>query len=212
MNRNMLKKKIETPEERVERLSSLPEIKVLLEIAKKSCIETYEHSFSVALMVAKMLPLLSDYTYEEQEEIIKGALLHDVGKIFLPFNLTQVPRSITNQEYDIVKIHTAISYEIVTPIFSQIVQNICLYHHERPNGSGYTKSKNLSNIPTEALVVQVADIFDALTSERVYKKKYTPQSAIEEMRKEARRFAIDDGYLKALETVIAEYIQEENQK
>lgn len=193
----------ESPEEQVFRISELPEVKVLLELEKLVCLETYEHSVSVAITTAKMISL-SDREQEEKDEIVKGALLHDVGKVFLPFNLTQIPRTLTNEEYDIVKTHTALSYEITKPVFSKIVQNICLYHHERPNGTGYLSKANLANIPEEALLVQVADIYDALTRERAYKHKYAPELAIKEMYQEAKGLFLDDGFLSVLEKSVLE--------
>lgn len=191
-------KRKETTSERVYRISNLPEVKILLELEKLVCLETYEHSYSVAGLTANIIERLP-YTNEEKDEIIKGALLHDIGKVFLPFNLTQLPRALSKEEYDIVKTHTALSYEIVKPVFSKTVQNICLYHHERPNGTGYMNNKPLSGIPNEALIVQVADIFDALTRERSYKQKFEPEAAIQEMKKEVMKFGIDDGYFKILE-------------
>lgn len=180
-----------------------PEVKVLMELMKISNTEAYNHSVSVASIVMEMLAY-SDYSEEEKVEILTGALLHDIGKIFIPFNLTQLPSSLSSHEYDIVKIHSSLSYEIVHTVFSEMVQNICLYHHERPDGSGYMSKMKLAEIPPEALFVQIADIFDALISKRAYKKGYKIDEAIEQMRSEADRLKIDDHYLNLLERVLEE--------
>ena len=194
----------ESSEAIVCRIADLPEVKVLLELEKLVCLETYEHSVSVAITTAKMLTAIRQWDVHEKEEIVKGALLHDIGKVFPPFNLTQIPRTLTGEEYDIIKTHTALSYEITKPVFSKIVQNICLYHHERPNGTGYLSKANLANIPEEALIVQVADIYDALTRERAYKHKYAPEFAIKEMYQEAKGLFLDDGFLSVLEKSVLE--------
>lgn len=175
-----------------------PEVKVLLEMERLSNTEAYRHSISVAGIVCDMLPLTS-YTQEEKEQIVTGALLHDIGKVFVPFNLTQLPQSLSAEEYNIIKVHASVSYEIVRAAFSEMVQNICLYHHERPDGSGYMANAVLCNIPQEALLVQVADVYDALTTERSYKKGYDSQKAMEIMHEEARIFHLDDQYVKLLE-------------
>ena len=120
----------------------------------------------------------------------------------MPLNLTQCPKALNAQEYDIVKVHATISYEIVKPVFSEIVQNICLSHHERPNGSGYMSKISLSQIPEEALLVQVADVFDALTSNRSYKKSYSKNEALDILKKEASELRLDDTYVTLLEKVI----------
>lgn len=185
-------------------ICEIPEINILLNLMMLSNTEVYEHSLSVAEYTEKILKHDSSFTEEEKDEIIKGALLHDVGKLFVPFNLSQAPRRLSEQEFNIIKIHTSLSYEIVQNCFSDIVKNICLYHHERPNGQGYPGQKKLVNIPREALLVQVIDIFDAMLKTRAYKASYTPELAIEEMKKEAYHFKLDDQYLKLLELIIKE--------
>lgn len=183
-------------------IGEIPEVKVLLEMMALANSEAYYHSLSVAMYTNLMLRECDTYTEERKVEIIKGALLHDIGKIFVPLNLTQCPKALNAQEYDIVKVHATISYEIVKPVFSEIVQNVCLYHHERPNGSGYMSKISLSQIPEEALLVQVADVFDALTSNRSYKKSYSKNEALDILKKEASELRLDDTYVTLLEKVI----------
>lgn len=185
----------------VEEIYARPEIKVLVDLLRLSNMETFRHSFSVANLVREMLQYLP---YEEsyKDEIITGALLHDIGKMFVPFNLTQFPGSLSKQEYDLIKVHTAVSYEITQSVFSETVKNICLYHHERPNGTGYLSGAVLSSIPTEALIVQVADVYDALTSPRVYKKEYSKEQALDIMREDAEKYLLDDQYVSILENII----------
>lgn len=186
----------------LQEIGESPEVKVLLEMMALANSEAYYHSLSVAMYTSLMLRECDKFTDEEKIEIIKGALLHDIGKIFVPLNLTQCPKALNAQEYDIVKVHATISYEIVKPVFSETVQNICLYHHERPNGTGYMSKISLSQIPEEALLVQVADVFDALTSNRSYKRSYSKEEALNILKNETRELRLDDTYVTLLENTI----------
>ena len=185
----------------VEKNMELPEIKVLLEMLKLSNIEAYSHSLRVSKITESLLQSMA-YSDEEKNEIIKGALLHDIGKLFVPLNLSQSPIRFTPQELDIVKTHAVISYEIVKSVFSKIVQNICLYHHEKPNGRGYMSRIQLCNIPDEALLVQVADVYDALTSARCYKTQYSSERALTIMEEDADNFLLDDRFVAQLKNII----------
>ena len=186
----------------LQEIGEIPQVKVLLEMMALANSEAYYHSLSVAMYTNLLLRECNEYTEEEKDEIVKGALLHDIGKIFVPLNLTQCPKTLNAQEYNIVKVHAAISFEIVKPVFSETIQNICLYHHERPNGTGYMSQMALAEIPKEALLVQVADVFDALTSNRSYKKSYSKDEALKIMKKEASELRLDDTYVRLLETII----------
>ena len=187
----------------VKKMQNKPEVKVLLELMRLSNTEAYTHSLSVASITEKML-LHTDYSKEEREDIVTGALLHDIGKVFVPLNLTQFPQSLSLQEFNIVKVHASVSYEIVKSVFSKTVQNICLYHHEKPDGSGYMNNITLFYIPAEALLVQVADVYDALTSDRSYKKRYNPEEALRNMKSDAFKFTLDYQYVGLLEKVLKE--------
>lgn len=192
--------------ERTLELCELPEIAVLLNLLQLSNEEAYEHSISVAFLVEDMLEYSNKrhlcLSEEKKNEIIKGALLHDIGKAFLPLNMSQIPRCLTNTEYIVVKTHAILSYEITKPVFSKTVQEICLYHHERANGSGYSQCLTLNKIPEPVLIVQVADVYDALTRERSYKHSYEPQDALQIMKKDTDNLLLDDEYVKLLETVL----------
>jgi len=180
-----------------------PEVKVLLEVLRLSNMEAYLHSYRVAELVEKMLQK-TQWSDEKKDEVLIGALLHDIGKAFIPLNLTQMPQSLTQQEYLIIQTHSAISYEIVKSAFSQTVQDICLYHHERLDGSGYLFQKQMVDIPKEVFLVQVADIYDALTNPRIYKKEYTSEEAIQIMQEDTTSYKLDDYFLKILLDIIKE--------
>ena len=153
----------------------------------------------------------NEFDEEKCDEIIKGSLLHDIGKIFIPLNLTNYPYRFCNEEYEIIKTHCCISWKIVHTVFSKTVQDICLYHHEKPNGTGYVESLNLYKLPKEVFLVQVADIYEALTAERTYKKGYMSEYALNIIDGMTRRLEIDDTYVQLLVDYLSETEnQEEN--
>lgn len=181
-----------------------PEISVLLSILKISSIDTYNHSIRVAKITEQLLQQLNKYNNKDKENIIIGALLHDIGKVFLPFNITSAPYILSDEEMGIVKVHPYIGYEIVKDTFPKIVSDIILMHHEKADGSGYPNGNRLRNIPNYVLIVQVADIFDAIRSARPYKKGETVDKAISIMEKECRMIKLDDEYVNNLKNIIME--------
>ena len=175
-----------------------PEIAFALKIVRIFSEDVYTHSVSVAEITEKIIADSEKFSESEKIEIVKGALLHDIGKIFVPFNLTSAPKKLNDIEYSLVKTHTLIGYELLKDSFSETVCNIALCHHEKPNGGGYESGIPLSKIPEEALIVQIADVYDALRNERPYKIGYEPKVALQIMKADAKNLQIDDGYLKIL--------------
>lgn len=186
----------------LDEIKQIPEVNVLLHIMKLFSSEVYDHCNSVAKLSYEIVKDDVNFTEEEKEQVIIGALLHDIGKIWVPFNLTQSPRRLSDSEFNIVKTHTLIGYEILKGNFSDIVCNITLYHHEQPNGSGYTNGLPLAQIPKEALLVQVADVYDALISKRNYKSSYNSETAIAIMKNDCKNLKIDDEYLIKLQEIV----------
>lgn len=186
----------------MEEAAALPQVSVLLNIMQLFADDVYKHCISVATICRDLADEAEKFTEEQKDDIVIGALLHDIGKIFVPFNLTDCPRRLSDTEFEIVKIHTLIGYEILKKDFSKTVTNIALYHHERPNRTGYNNALPLSRIPKEALLVQVADIYDALVSERRYKNSYDACSAVDIMKNDSRRFMIDDEYFELLRSYL----------
>lgn len=109
--------------------------------------------------------------------IIRAAPMHDLGKIAIPDIVLQKPGRFTLEEYELMKTHAPKSAELVyellggveTPNFISIAQNIARYHHEKWNGMGYPDSLKENDIPFEARIMAVADVYDALISKRCYK-------------------------------------------
>lgn len=109
-----------------------------------------------------------------------AGLLHDVGKIGIPEEILCKPGKLTAEEFEIIKRHPEMGYEILNPIASmQVVVDGVLYHHEYPDGSGYPEGRRGDDIPLVARIIHVADTFDALTSTRSYRRAFSVEKAFE---------------------------------
>ncbi len=147
-------------------------------------IYTRGHSEHVAIysrIIAKKLGL----DKEQQEMIYNAGLLHDIGKIGIPDMILLKPGKLTPFEYEIMKYHPLISYEIVknVPKFKDIA--MCIrHHHEKMDGSGYPDGIKGDELELGARILAIADIFDALTTDRPYRKALSPEKAIEILKNE----------------------------
>ena len=122
----------------------------------------------------------------EIDLIARASALHDIGKIAIPDSILTKPGKLTHEEYEIMKTHTTIGCEILSklrfaeePVDYRYCYDICRHHHERWDGKGYPDGLKGDEISIWAQAVSLADVYDALTSVRVYKEAYTPQKARE---------------------------------
>lgn len=135
------------------------------------------------------LPDKYNFTDQEIDMISSAAIMHDVGKITISDSILNKPGKLTREEYETMKQHTVKGSEILglIPQFKgnllyQYAYDICLHHHERWDGNGYPDKLAGNDISIWAQVVAIADVYDALTTERVYKPAYTPETAVEMIR------------------------------
>jgi diguanylate cyclase (GGDEF)-like protein/PAS domain S-box-containing protein/putative nucleotidyltransferase with HDIG domain len=115
-----------------------------------------------------------------------AGLLHDIGKIAIDENILNKPGKLTNDEYKEIKRHSEIGYRILSTVneMSEIAEYILL-HHEMWNGNGYPKGLKGENIPIESRIIAIVDAYDAITSERSYRKALSEEFAIEELQRNA---------------------------
>ena len=122
------------------------------------------------------------YKGEELNHIYYIALLHDCGKIGVPDAVLNKPGKLTDEEFDIIKSHTVRGREILKSFTSlKDVEMGALYHHERYDGKGYPEGKAGEDIPFVARMICVADSFDAMNSNRVYRKSLSKERIISEI-------------------------------
>jgi putative two-component system response regulator len=129
-------------------------------------------------LIAKGMALPQD----DQELLLQAAPLHDIGKVGIADNILLKPGRLTPEEFSYMKQHAVFGYEILKGSESKVLQAgaaIALGHHEKFDGSGYPNGLVGENIPTFSRIVAVADVFDALTSERPYKKAWSLERACE---------------------------------
>ena len=125
-------------------------------------------------------------SWSDQLMITTASALHDIGKMGIDENILNKPGRLTKEEFEEMKKHTLIGASMLKSLelyqdekLVQIAYQICRWHHERYDGKGYPDGLKGEEIPIAAQVVSIADVYDALTSERVYKPAYTHEKAIE---------------------------------
>ena len=161
-----------------------------------------------ARLIANELAPVHQLDDEYIEFIFRFAPLHDVGKIAIPDSILLKPGKLTDEEFNVMKNHTLKGRDIMDRILSNfrlqnmehttMLNNIIEFHHEAVDGSGYPRGLKGDDIPLEARITAVADIFDALTSERPYKKAWSNDEALAELRR-ITGTKVDGGCVDALE-------------
>lgn len=149
---------------------------LLVEVLEQKDPYTRGHSERVAdysVQIARHLGL------ENLDQIYSAALLHDIGKIAISENILRKPGKLTDLEYDVIKTHPMKGFHLLikSSQFDEILDGV-LYHHERIDGSGYPCGLKGDAIPLQARIIAVADVYDALTSNRSYRDAMTRSRAI----------------------------------
>ncbi len=144
-----------------------------------------------SLIIANAIAERYDLDDEYIEHIFMFSPLHDIGKIAIPDNVLLNPQRLSKPEMEVMKTHSRRGREMIDDLIKNfglqtiehvdILRNIAEYHHEAVNGTGYPDGKMRDEIPLEARIVAVADIFDALTSRRPYKTAWSNDRAFEKL-------------------------------
>lgn len=128
-------------------------------------------------------------------QVINASILHDIGKSAIPEGILYKPGTLAPYERTIIEMHTHIGVDILKKIYGElddelfeseysVARNIILHHHEKWNGEGYPSKLKGNEIPLEARIVSVVDVYDALTTKRPYKEKWTHEAALDLLRRE----------------------------
>ena len=138
------------------------------------------------ILAQQMMKDYPEYGLNQEtiEVIVSASALHDIGKIAIPDSILLKPARLTKDEYEYMKSHTTRGCEVLDNVedvwdetYSKISYEICRHHHERYDGKGYPDGLAGEKIPISAQLVGLADAYDALVSERVYKSAYSPDEA-----------------------------------
>lgn len=138
---------------------------------------TMVHSVDTAIL-SSFIGVLLKLPPKDLEHLTIGAMLHDIGKIFIPNEIINKPSALSDEEFTLIKTHPAESAKRLEACgFPEDIVKIALEHHERIDGSGYPQHLVGDKIHPFAKIVAIADVYDALTSVRSYKKAYKPHIA-----------------------------------
>jgi putative nucleotidyltransferase with HDIG domain len=168
---------------------------------------THQHILRVqryALAVAGAMGISGD----ELHAIEVGALLHDIGKLGIPEEVLLKPGRLTNEEFELIKQHPRMGAEILEPVpFPWPVLPVVKYHHERWDGTGYPERLRGEEIPRSARILAVADVYDALTTDRSYRGAWSHARACEEIRLQSGKHfdpVVVEKFLAVIDSVVEE--------
>ena len=166
---------------------------------------TFGHCERVALYAEQVGRVLG--LGEQQITTIRlGAYLHDVGKIKVPHEILNKPGRLTADEFDVIKMHPVWGVELLEAVeFPWDIKPIIRWHHEKYDGTGYPDRLRGDEIPLEAMIIGIVDVYDALTTTRSYRAAMTRDQAVAEMKKMAPAWRTDvyDAFMKVVSGVEA---------
>ncbi|MFT8363893.1 MAG: HD domain-containing phosphohydrolase [Sporolactobacillus sp.] len=160
----------------------------------------YSHSINVSLIsliIADALQLENTYKHE----IALGAVLHDIGKLLIPKSILMKKGKLTDAEFVLIKQHCELGLDLIKDYhLPETISDIVYKHHERMDGSGYPQGLQAGQIPLHCQIVIVADVIDAITSYRPYKKMKDIEFALSELNKEPEK------YNKEIIAIVASFV------
>ncbi|MFD1773703.1 response regulator [Paenibacillus rhizophilus] len=190
---------------RIKEISLIQEVSIMsmAALAEIRDIDTGNHIQRTKLYIEELAnqlsrtPKYSEYLCQESVDLIAAsAPLHDIGKVGIPDHILLKPGPLTREEFEIMKTHTTLGKEAIlraeqlmnkTETFFRYAKEIVYSHHEKWDGTGYPEGLSGENIPLSARLMAVADVYDALTSERVYKGAMSHEQAVAIITEDAGR-------------------------
>lgn len=166
---------------------------------------TYMHSVAVCVLMISLGRRLGLESGVLQQVGMAG-LMHDVGKMGVPLEILNKPGKLTDEEFTIVKTHPVQGWEILksAKVAEEITLDVCLHHHERVDGTGYPHKLSGEALSLYARMGAVCDVYDAVTSDRAYKKGWAPAEAIKRMA-EWRNGHFDESVFQAFVKTVGIY-------
>ncbi|WP_025270294.1 HD domain-containing phosphohydrolase [Hippea sp. KM1] len=166
---------------------------------------TKGHSERVALYAQKIAQILG-LSKRQQYDLYIAGLLHDLGKVAIPDSILLKPGKLSDYEYEIMKYHPVFSYELIKDVeFFKGIAKFVRQHHERCDGSGYPDGLKCEQITLEGKILAIADVFDALTTSRPYRRAFSLEESLEII----KNMPLDKTIISAIEHKLKEiYIEE----
>ncbi len=125
--------------------------------------------------------LCNHYSYSESEVVKVASTMHDLGKIAIPDKILKKPGRLDTDEFEVIKSHTTHGYKILNNSDLEVLKiaaDIALNHHEKFDGSGYPAGKKGREIPLNARMLSIIDVFDAMTHRRIYKEAVSQEETL----------------------------------
>lgn len=167
---------------------------------------TFVHCVNVSL-ISSIIGQWMNYSKEDVKILALCGLLHDLGKVMISDEILNKPTKLTADEYEIMKTHVNLGYDkLKDQDLDDRIKEACLLHHERSDGSGYPFRLKQDKIPPFARIVAIADVYDAMTSSRVYRDPICPFDVIQSMERDAFSKFDPKFLLPFLNNVIASYL------
>ena len=142
---------------------------------------------------------------EQIEALRRGGIVHDIGKVSIPESILLKPGRLTDEEMEIMKTHTTVGYEICQPLRTfKLVLPIIRHHHEKQDGSGYPDGLQGEEVPFSAQILQTVDIYDAMSTDRPYRKAFSTDKTFQIIDEEARKGWWNTDLISAFKEVIRE--------
>ena len=176
LQKNLVKRSKELLDSNINTLRSLGSA-----IAKRDS-DTNAHNYRVTI-ISVILAEKAGFNKSQIQSLIKGAFLHDIGKIGISDTILLKPAKLSDEEFEVMKTHVLLGVDIIkNNIWLKDAEDVVRYHHEKFDGSGYMLGVKGNAIPANARVFAIADVFDALTSKRPYKEPFLLNKTISILR------------------------------
>ena len=168
----------------------------------------YSHSLNVG-MVAGQLGKWLKLPEEEVQLLVTCGLFHDIGKLLIPKNIIDKPSALTDEEYIIMKTHAEKGYEFLSKFdhLDQVIKDVALRHHERCDGSGYPNGLKDDEIDKFSKIIAIADVYTAMTSDRIYRESICPFAVAAELEKEGLHKFDGHFVMTFLDNMLTSYLQ-----
>ncbi|MDE6313227.1 MAG: HD-GYP domain-containing protein [Lachnospiraceae bacterium] len=167
---------------------------------------TYVHCLNVALICNVMAKWLN-FSKKDTDTLVLAGMLHDVGKLAIPDSIIKKPGKLTKEEYEIIKSHPRKGFDILAKQkLPKAVKLTALLHHERCDGSGYPYGFTYEKIDRFARLISIADVYDAMTADRVYRDALSPFTVVDIFQKEGLQKYAPEYILVFLEHIVDTYV------